>query len=100
MIQHCTDIGLIYHFFAEYVGAFIANRHETLGLVRLAIAHQIKHVKSRVAMSKGTGSPIQGQLSQTNKQTNKHKTSLNISNFRFLKKICFREEDSGFLVPK
>ena len=59
--------------------------------VRLAIAHQID---SSIAVSEGQGSHI--QLSQTNK----HKTSLNIANFRYSKKYVFERKIRGLLVPK
>ena len=59
--------------------------------VRLATAHQIE---SRVAMSED---PFRASYL---KQTNKHKTSLIIGNFRFMKKNCFREEDRGFFGAK
>ena len=63
--------------------------------VRLSIARQIE---SRVVMSEGPGQPHSG-LAIPKKQTNKHKTSLNIANFMFSKKYVF-EEERGFLVPK
>ena len=56
-------------------------------------AHQIK---SRVEMSEGLGSPV-----QTNKQTNKQTQNIaKYSQLQVFKKICYREDDRGFLVPK